>query len=47
MEQLGNHATRHSYNERNRTLEGIEADWRMMLICVAKMWDLGCGMVFF
>jgi hypothetical protein len=40
MGQLGNHATRHRYNEMNRTLEGVETDWRMILICMAKMWDL-------
>ena len=39
--QLDNHATRHRYNEMHRTLENTEADWRVILMCVAKMWDLG------
>ena len=47
MGQLGNHTTRHSYNEMSRTLEGIEGDCRMILVSGVKLWDLGCGMDFF
>ena len=41
MGQLGIHATRHRCNEMNRTLEDIEADWRMITDVCGK--DVGFG----